>query len=238
MEQVALMAVEDTPEVLQARLKREWETIEAQKQAGEVDYDVKRAQLLTTYLDLGMEQKEIRACVGINQGWLQALLRYGRFIVFLNSCEFKISEGRFRRYWAEIADHVYMSTFRRKQDKSTRMEYEQKVFQQIAAKILEGVKPTVPSTQRNKRVEDIQTEKLKDIRKSIETYQVLKRKEVKEAYRMIEEDVKALIALSGHSRSTYAPGVMAMHAKRLKEGFAALQKSLKGSVDQWLLDVM
>ena len=46
------------------------------------------------------------------------------------------------------------------------------------------------------------------------------------------------IALSGCSRSTYAPNILAMHAKRLKAGFADLQKAVKGDVDQWLLDLL
>jgi hypothetical protein len=40
MEQTVLAMVDDTPDVLKARLRREWEALDARKQAGEVDdYD-------------------------------------------------------------------------------------------------------------------------------------------------------------------------------------------------------
>jgi hypothetical protein len=51
--------------------------------------------------------------------------------------------------------------------------------------------------------------------------------EVREVYQDIAEDVQALIELSGASRSTYAPSILAMHADRLKRGFLALQKVLR-----------
>jgi|SRR5215471_2028126 len=244
MEQRALTIVEDTREVVLSRLKREWDAINVAKETGDLDYDVKRAQVLQRYLALEMAdgekltQKQIGACVGIKQGWFQALLRYGRFMLFLNSTEFKVSEGRFRRYWAETADHAYMSTFRRKQDKYALEDYERIVFQQIAAKLEKGIVPTVSSTARTKKVTDIKPAQLASLRKAVASYQVLKRKEVREVYTKIEEDVRALIELSGCSRATYAPSILAMHARRLKEGFAALQKALKGNVDAWLLEVM
>lgn len=238
MQQAIVAVVKDTPEVLMARLKREWEAIDAQKQAGEVDYDVKRAQALTEYMRLGLTQKEIGACVGIKAGWMDLLLRYGRFMDVLPATAGQIPEGRFRRYWAETVDHTYMSTLRGKVNQVTRADYERKVFQQIIEKVQEGQMPTVASTKRNKTVQDIKPAQLQSLRKEIQSYQVLKRKEVKDVYVKIEEDIEALIALSGCSRSTYAPNILAMHAKRLKQGLAALQQALNGRVDQWLLDIL
>jgi hypothetical protein len=243
MQQTTLAIVEDTPEVLKARLKREWEAIASGKEAGEVDYDVKRAQALTTYLGLGLSQREIAACVGINQGWLQQLLRYGRFMNFMNANAFteQITEGRFRRYWKETVDKAALRLLRgngRKENERGLLQYEQKVFRQIAEKVQEGRMPIVPSTKRNKTVTDIKPEQLDKLRKEIQSYQVMKRKEVKGVYIKIEEDIRALIELSGCSRSTYAPNILAMHAKRLKQGFADLQRALNGNVDQWLLDLM
>jgi hypothetical protein len=245
MQQTSLAIVEDTPDVLKARLKREWEAIEARKQAGEVDYDVQRAQTITTYLELKLSQTEIGKTVGINQGWLNQLLRYGRFMTFAIATaiakECAIPEARFRRYWKETVDKTAMAILRgngRQENRRAKLEYEQQVFQQIAEKVEKDIMPTVASTARKKTVKDIKPAQLASLRKEVQSYQVLKRKEVQEAYRKIEEDVRALIELSGCTRSTYAPHILAMHAKRLKVGFADLQRALKGQVDEWLLDVM
>jgi hypothetical protein len=245
MQQAVLAIVEDTPEVLKAKLKREWGAIAAQKQAGEMHYDVQRAQVLATYTDLGFTKKEVAECVDINIGWIDQLLRYGRFMNFADAVASAkinhIPEARFRRYWKETVDKSAMALLRgngRKENNRGKLEYEQRVFQEILEKHRKGVAPTVPSTKRNKTVMDIKPAQLTQLRNDIESYQVLKRKEVKEAYTKIEEDVKALIDLSGASRSTYAPNILAMHAKRLKEGHADLQRALKGHVDDWLQDLM
>lgn len=103
---------------------------------------------------------------------------------------------------------------------------------------MKGEAPKEPSWKPKKTVMDIKPAQLTQLRKGIESFQVLKRKEVRQVYTKIEEDVRALIELAGCSRSTYAPNILAMHAKRLKVGFADLQRVLKGSVDAWLLDVM
>jgi hypothetical protein len=53
-------------------------------------------------------------------------------------------------------------------------------------------------------------------------------KDVREIYQEIEADVKGLIELMGADRSTYAPDILSMRAKRLKSGFQRLQKLLSG----------
>jgi hypothetical protein len=151
MEQIALAIVDDTPEVLKARLKREWEVIEARKEAGEVDYDVYRAQTLITYIGRGLTQNEVAICVGINQGWLHQLLRYGRFVTFNNANALlkPIPEGRFRRYWKETADKTVMMQFvgkGTKKNEAARLAYEQEVFQRIQEKLMRDQQE--PSEQR------------------------------------------------------------------------------------------
>lgn len=245
MQQTSLAIVEDTPEVLKARLKREWEVIEERKQSGEVDYDVKRAQALTAYMGLGLNYKEIAEATGSNRGRTDQLLRYGRFANFastnVDATISHISEGRFRRYWKETVDKSAMAILRgngRKEDNKSRIEYEQQVFKEISEKLMKGEAPKEPSWKPKKTVMDIKPAQLKELRADIKSYQALKQKEVKAAYTKIEEDVRALIELSGCSRSTYAPNILAMHAKRLKVGFADLQRALKGKVDQWVVDIL
>jgi len=144
MEQTALAIVEDTPDVLQARLKREWESIEVRKEQGDLDYGICRARALQTYHDLGLTHRQIVVCIGINRGWIDQLLRYGRFINFAHAAACadicRMPEQRFRKYWRATSDAKVMAKFRgngRTQDNAPRMEYEQHIFHLILEKYMD-----------------------------------------------------------------------------------------------------
>jgi hypothetical protein len=247
MQAASLSVVEDTPEVLKMRLKRAWEAIEQRKHAGEVTYDVDRAQALKEFLGEGMTQRQIGECVGISHVFIGHLLRYGRFTEFMvaratiNSPP--ISEKAFRRYWTQTVEKSTIALLggkgRRAKGNTEIQEYEQQVFQHIADKIEQGVKPQVHKTARKKTIKDLTTDDLEEFQEKLKHFKVIQRKEVREIYKRIEEDVRDLIQLSGCSRSTYAPGTLAMHAKRLREGFIELQRVLRnGDVDDWIMSVL
>jgi hypothetical protein len=158
MEQTSLAIVEDTPDVLKARLRREWEAIEARKEAGEVDYSVARARALTTYMALGLSYTQIAEAVHIRRGWIDQLLRYGRFMNFAsaiadaNQC--RIAEGRFRQYWKETVDKKTMARLLgngRKSNPGARLAYEQEVFQKILEKIMQQAQEPVEQFQGRQR---------------------------------------------------------------------------------------
>jgi len=139
MEQAALIIVENTPDVLKARLKREWEVLDARKQAGEVDDNVERAQMLTTYLEHGLTQREIEQTVHLSHVYIGHLLRYHRFLVATAT---KIPEGRFRVYWKEHANPACLRDLRGKEKELALLAYEQQVFQEILEKDMKGENKT------------------------------------------------------------------------------------------------
>lgn len=231
-------ALAPAPETLEVELKRAWHAIEAQKQAGALDYDVQRAQTLSAFFGRGMTQRRMAECLGGTHQRIDQLLRYDRFLSRLATTVAKIPEGRFRQYWRAHSDRASLLHLRGKGKEAARAAYEQQVFGVILEKLRDGEVPESPQPQRKKTRKEVQPKVLKGLSKQIHDFQVLKRKEVQKAYDMIDEDVRALIALSHSDRSTYSPGQMASHAKRLKIGHAALQKALKNKIDEWLQDVL
>lgn len=240
MLQNALAAVPDTKEQLKLQLKHEWEAIAQKERTDKVDVDVQRAQVLSQYLNKDLTQKDMANELAINLGHIDRLLRYGRFVNGLHPMGCKIPERRFRQYWYETADKASLCQLRGKKQAEARLQYEQQIFQRIAEKIRGGETPAPvkPHKAQKKPVNAMTPKEVKTLHAAVKDFQVLKRKEVQEAYQMIDEDVRALVALSHSTRSTYSPGQMASHATRLKKGYAALQRALKNKVDEWLQDVL
>jgi hypothetical protein len=135
MQQTTLAPVEDTPAVLKARLKREWEALEARKQAGEVEDNVERAQMLTTYLEQGLTQREIQQTVGVSQVYVGHLLRYHRFLI---ATAIKMPEWRFRAYWHAHTDPAALRDLRGEEKELARLVYEQQAFQEIVEEHMKG----------------------------------------------------------------------------------------------------
>lgn len=240
MPQAAVAAVPDTMEQLKMKLKHDWEAIAQKEHTDKVDVDVQRAQVLSKYFNADLTQKEIATEVHISLGHVDKLLRYGRFLNGPHSVECGIPEGRFRQYWQENADKASLRALMGQKKIEARLAYEQQVFQRIAEKIREGETPAPAKLHKAKKkaVKNITPKDVKALHAAVKDFQVLKRKEVQEAYNMIDEDVRALVALSHGDRSTYSPGQMASHATRLKQGYAALQRALKNKVDEWLQEVL
>ena len=241
MLQSAVAAVPDTMEQLKMKLKRTWAAIAEKEQTGHIDADIERAQTVMSYIAQGMSQAVIAETVERTQQRIDQIHRHGRFLASLTTHVVKISEMQFRLYWQDIADHASLRALRGKKKEEARLQYEQQIFQRIAEKVQEGEKPEKsekPHKTQKKTLKNITPKEVKALHDAVKDFQVLKRKEVQDAYNMIDEDVRALVALSHGDRSTYSPGQMASHATRLKKGYAALQRALKNKVDEWLQEVV
>jgi hypothetical protein len=205
-----------TVEERQNQLRAEWAAIETDRQAGIVQVDVRQADLLARYEAPDMTQRKMAECLGIGQAHVKRLLRYARFMASLSPMGLKIPERQFREHWKTYADTHALRQLRGKNQAHALAAYEAKVFARIVEVLASPDVSVRPA--RRKRTHAVKPDKAV-VQK--------KRKEVAHIYDEIKEDVDNLIHLAGADRATYAPGMLAMHAKRLKKGFRELDEALK-----------
>jgi len=107
MTQTALMLVDESPIMLQIRLKRAWDAIEARKHADNGEYRLHRALALADYAARGLSCKQLAEAVGLPSTWIYHLLQYGQFMHYASTVVdapiFAMHETQFRRYWQEAA---------------------------------------------------------------------------------------------------------------------------------------
>jgi hypothetical protein len=122
---------------------------------GDIDHNVHRAQALVRYIDLKLTHKDIKETLGMKStGWIDHLLRYGRFMQFSPSMEgenhARLPERQFRHYWNATVDTTITKTLRgNHKDKKTaeRLTYERHIFHVIVEKYM-GDDYRVPASQR------------------------------------------------------------------------------------------
>jgi hypothetical protein len=214
------------------RWQADWDTQESQLKGQEslaqIDKDVRRSGVLACGVAEALTMRELAKTAKLTPGYISFLLKYHRFNS-LYTTVYKIPEARFRAYWHQIRDPY----FTKRKGKEVE-DYEQKVFADIAAMIEAGT-PPVPKPKAGGGTVPAKGQR-HATRREAKALLVLKQQQVREAYTMIEEDIKALIELSGADRSRWSPEWLANHARRLRQGFMLLQKALKGEVDSWLVE--
>jgi hypothetical protein len=189
-------------------LQEAWNTALTKVEKGTIEADVSRSEVLTTaYQKDNLTTRQIELAINVCHAYVIHLLRYNRFLVAVAT---KIPEGRFRAYWAEIAD-PYLRT----RDKAIRDEHEQSVFAAINQRITAG-QPPQPHPRHAKKVTSADIHGKKNPLRAF-------KKEAKHCYSTtILPTLKELERLAHTDRSSYAPIALADQARILRQAMTQL----------------
>jgi transcriptional regulator with XRE-family HTH domain len=185
-----------TQQVLKELLKAEWQALEDQHKAGELDGDVRRAEIIARYESEGMTQREIAVAVELSFPRVNQLLRYNRYLLTAVN---KIPERRFRAYWHQVRD-PHATRGKREID----ADYELKVLQTIAAMVEAGQEPI----REKRKVKPSEVKELTPLTRAC--------KAAREVRKRLKPTLAKLRGLLGCDRATFAPDIIAGHAQILE----------------------
>jgi predicted XRE-type DNA-binding protein len=207
---------DDAPEVPRHHFRTAWEARDKHYRACLValksayEEGIARAALLVEARAWvqrhGLPQSSVADVLGLSQGRVSQLCRYYAWLASDPGRGLRLTEGRFRAYWQQLAA----------QGSADR----QRVFATIAARVAQGQPPTArPHAPTPHRVAPRRTRR---------RAQPALRKEVSRLYREeIGPEARVLSRLMTVDRVEWAPTVIAARADRLRRGMQHLQEVLK-----------
>jgi hypothetical protein len=164
----------------------------------------------------GLPQSDVADVLGLSQGRVSQLRRYYAWLASDPGRGLRLTEGRFRAYWQQLAAQGSAD----RPDVAGRSSETQRVFATIVALVAQGQPPTARH--------NATTPHRVAPRRTRRRAQHALRKEVSRLYREeIGPEARVLSRLMTVDRVEWAPTVIAARADRLRRGMQHLQEVLK-----------